>query len=385
MGINEIISSFEKEETIKSVFSITKNKYNDLSYKEAIDSSEYSNGINLVVAEIFGLLELYKRQIENYGRDDKRLEEIKQVVGSTRFEAYKGIGDDKDNIYALIYMKILLTIYLSMGYVESDYDFNNDQKPHNESNRFYRGHSNSDYELMPTIYRDLNYNGIIDLKALSNIYKEAGLVDRYRERIDYKCKDIDYSFASYMQHSISYSPLLDFTSDKEIALVFATEPGGKNINSYRKNNACLFEFCPTQLPSLNLKSLEQSVQYYKERLKWDSEIFGKPLFMCSINDFTVDYQYSLDQTNDRMKYQKGLFLYFKKCVIAKGHLFFPFSQGCIKKKIIYSKDNEKKASGKALKPEIYNRIIDKDSSLDVNHLLNPYLFVSEYTENTVPE
>ena len=71
MGINEIISSFEKEETIKSVFSITKNKYNDLSYKEAIDSSEYSNGINLVVAEIFGLLELYKRQIENYGRDDK--------------------------------------------------------------------------------------------------------------------------------------------------------------------------------------------------------------------------------------------------------------------------------------------------------------------------
>ena len=65
--------------------------------------------------------------------------------------------------------------------------------------------------------------------------------------------------------------------------------------------------------------------------------------------------------------------------------FFPFSQGCIKKKIIYSKDNEKKARGKALKPEIYNRIIEKDSSLDVNHLLNPYLFVSEYTENTVPE
>ena len=102
-----------------------------------------------------------------------------------------------------------------------------------------------------------------------------------------------------------------------------------------------------------------------------SLIRGKHLFRCSYDDFRVEACTLTDKTNDRMKYQQGCFLYFKRAVIINGNLLLPINFGRIKKYTI-------PADGNTLtKKIIANKIKSKYRYYAPHYLMNPYEYFEE--------
>ena len=68
----------------------------------------------------------------------------------------------------------------------------------------------------------------ITYKELFDIYNKRNLIGRYNDVFGYS--RVDYQFCSFMQHSVSYSPYLDFSEDVKIALSFACNNDTISIN-----------------------------------------------------------------------------------------------------------------------------------------------------------
>ncbi len=369
-----LITMLEKEKLITDVFTvIVPNKKPEAKYKELLFSNiEYQhedilNDINKLVV----LFENTKHLIAN--------QELYSLIFSIDFASF--FNNDRDDLFALVYLKVLLTVYLSQGYIEKKYSKDTIKDTIQiDSNgkamgRYYRGQSNYKYGLIPSIYRNLDYNGIISKETLEKLYYDSGLLEKYTRLINDVPIGVNYPFAAFMQHSAAYSPLLDFTTNRDIATVFATAPYDMNYNDYCNNDASLFILNWNQSIEATTEFLDFSnhnIQFYKSKLKFDSQIFGKPLYLCNIDDFLVKTHCCILPTNDRMKYQKGLFLYFEKCVIANGILFFPYQQGLIEKIKIPSNDKLKS------KKELYKQITTSNPEIGIEHLLNPYLYFTEY-------
>ena len=369
MMIDDLIEKLIKEETIKKVFTVSKSVYASQKFKEYIYSVDLS--FEEVRTEIVDLLDLI----------------VNTPLANTENDIITHINYMREVVYdceihKLAYLKMLLLIYVSSCEIIWDYEEKFVPIKLDKNNvavlTLYRGQSNFSFGLLPSIYRELDYNGIIDYDKLQELYQKNSMLNKYD--LLFNSHTIDYSFVSFMQHAPQYSPLLDFSKEKDIALIFATNSQDKNYNSYQNLDCSLYTM------SLNSKNNREyldfkghNIQFYKEKLKYNSTIFGKPLVLCSLKDFEVDYQTCLFPTNDRMKYQQGAFLYVHKCVIANGKMFFPLSQGFITKQRIYSEKNIKKKHLQS-KQETYKNIVQNKPFYDLEHLLDPYLFFSEYNK-----
>lgn len=366
--IDKLIEVLTKEESIKKVFTINQEKHMSTVFVKYVHSLNLS--IDQLKDDIISivnvLIETPLRNIEN---------NIIKLINCINFD--EKIDYD---MCKLAYLKILLLLYVSSGEIVLD---DNWEKilldgQNNTIPILYRGQSNFSYDLLPSIYRNLDYNGVIDYSVLQQLYQSTSMYHKYYSL--FGSYTIDYSFVSFMQHATEFSPLLDFSKNKDIALIFATNSQGKNYNYYENTDCSLFSLKLNK--NKNREFLDftvQNVQFNKDRLKYNTKIFGKPLILCSLQDFEVDYQTCLFPTNDRMKYQQGAFLYIHKCVIANGKLFFPFSQGLITKRKIYAEKNNK-GNKNLSKQTRYKDIINKYPYYDMEHLLDPYLYFSEYNK-----
>lgn len=274
-------------------------------------------------------------------------------------------------------MKVLLVLYLSLGYITIDWCKEN---PPIGNQPYFRGQSDFSYSLVPSIYRNLNYNGTVDDKFLFDLYNKEGFVAKYNS-IFSTIHNLNYQFVAFMQHAASFSPFIDFTNRLTIAEIFATEPSNKNKNNYSNTDASLFVFYPNVVKNDDVNFSKHNVQFFKNKLQLDSVIFGKKLLFCKLTDFLVEFQFFTNATNDRMRYQHGSFLYINKCVIANGRLFFPFSQGCFVKYRIYAKKNISKSKLSLVsKEDVYNQVCNLEPFHDEKHLMDPYLYFTEYTK-----
>ena len=73
-------------------------------------------------------------------------------------------------------------------------------------------------------------------------------------------------------------------------------------------------------------------------------------------------------TNDRMVYQKGLFVAFTNCVSLKGRIFCELNQNL---NFIQLSINPE------IKDNIRKEIYEKYRDYDINHLMDPYLIFKE--------
>ena len=139
-----------------------------------------------------------------------------------------------------------LMLFMSNSSKESEYNERLEQliiEDLNWSPIYYRGHANSDYKLIPSIFRNLKFSdSTFNVDDLFNLYKDAGLIDKYNLIFPSNQFNLDYDFLAYVQHSCAYSPFLDFTSDIDVAKVFASHE--TNFNSFRFNNSAIFVFKP---------------------------------------------------------------------------------------------------------------------------------------------
>ena len=171
-----------------------------------------------------------------------------------------------------------------------------------------------------------------------------------------------------MQHSCAYSTFLDFTSDIDVAKVFASHE--TNFNSFRFNNSAIFVFKPhsiEKLEPINQCIKKYQISYHSDKLNYSSSIFDKPLLFCTIKDFLPKYTFSNVTTNDRMKYQKGSFLFVYKAVIANGHICITYNMGFLVKLVIPA----------SLRNKIYKNIVINRKQLEYRYLMDPYSFLSD--------
>lgn len=255
-------------------------------------------------------------------------------------------------------------------------DFSNFVLQNKNHNMLYRGHVNSEYELIPSFYRNLRKNETFDISKILEIYEKENLIEKYNNVLDKNVTSMlppneIVDFFTYMQHSISYSPLLDLTDKIEIEAIFANYfYANTNFNDYRNNDSCIicindnFDFD-------NINKAESSfindycIQVIDKKLDYKSKIFDKYLWELSIEDLETKFLYLNRQTNDRMKYQHGYFIVMYHGVIINGKLLLENKNtNRITKYVI----------NKSIKSKICEKIIKDNMKYDYNYLMNPYLF-----------
>ena len=244
-----------------------------------------------------------------------------------------------------------------------------------EDNTYYRGHSDEKFSLMPSIYRSFSYSGkqfVFNIDTLYELYNRLGLIKKYKKAFGFR--SVDQEFCSFMQHSTSFSPLLDLTKNHLVALSFATVCTD-NYNDYLNKNAAIYKFVfkeDIKRNDLNIKEL--NIYFLKNKFKFHSTFKGVSLAMLVPSSFNPSVFITEKATNDRMKYQKGSFLFFQSCVIVNNHILMPYAIGKIVKYRISSPNIVNTIFDKS---KIYNEIRKTQPAFDMEHLMDPYLFFSE--------
>lgn len=233
----------------------------------------------------------------------------------------------------------------------------------------FRGEDNFDFNLIPSFYRkgltkfedDIT---VIDDNYLKGAYIKNGMLQLYREIFGSK---YGYGFLAFMQHTFAYSPFLDFTRSHVIALAFAATKisEGKDGSIYvldTKNDV-----------SKNRIKDKRKVIYSKRRLNIHDKMGDKSLYNCSFLDFEPMIRLYKNQPNDRMKYQKGIFMDIYRCIIVNGILLLPVgSEKLVKYRIPSAKleFNKKKIAYIIRKsyPQYKYRL-----------LMNPYLYFEKWS------
>ncbi len=250
--------------------------------------------------------------------------------------------------------------------------------------RFYRGQSHFSYGLIPSILRNLpvSHPPIINSDYITSLYDSSGFKKEYEKTIS-KINNypFDYKFLAYMQHSVSFSPLLDATKSSVIASVFATNfPTNGNINDYNFSDASIFAF---KIPkngfilSENLLKDEFRVEIL-DKLTPYSKVMGYPLYEVPLGLLVPKFLLFLNETNDRMVYQKGVFFYLYHGLIVNNQILINYQQS---NNIIINENQ----SATVFKYKIWQQ--DKESLLKscirnypeyrMEYLMNPYLYFSD--------
>ena len=352
---------------------------------------------NFTVSDIYELYDAFKTNIiflNNFAKENeynkdlstvniKNIDAINNLIFEIRIiieheEIINIQSVSKEDLSILIPLQNMLVIYSATTLKEKPLDrlFNkikeNDLSLRNKKeDTYYRGESDFSYKLLPSLYRDYDvkkYGNKIDYNVLFNLYKDANLINKYDKIFSFK--DINYSFCSFMQHSRAYSPYLDLTFNPYIALSFSTCVQN-SINKYQNTDSSVYEFnfkkvtYDDDIDSENIMR-EHDVYLIDKKLRISSYIRGILLCKCKYSIFDVEVIICKKQLNDRMKYQRGSFLYINKCVIANGILMLPITMGDVVKYRIPAANKEK----------IYSDIIKEHNYYSCEKLMNPYDYFS---------
>lgn len=214
------------------------------------------------------------------------------------------------------------------------------------------------------------------------IYSEAGIISKYNKVFDEKVlkpNDINYSFLSFMQHSISYSPLIDFTKDYKIACSFVISVN--SINTYLQKDSCVFILDANGVDYSLVKNDNDinevnkiignlNIRLFNKKIKPGTKMYVDNMGTLVEVDFTSlkkikdnltpRFKIINSMTNDRMKYQKGCFILFYDYVSVNGNILYEWVE-----EFAYYKHRIKIADK--------NIILQKlDGYYNQSDLLNPY-------------
>lgn len=254
---------------------------------------------------------------------------------------------------------------------------------------FFRGQSDFNWNLIPSFFRNYSFTTdfdgeIVDLKRLYDKYNTAGLVEKYNKTIAENringYLDLDYGFISYMQHSVSYSPLIDITSKIEIAVQFAL--GNKSdVNNYLGKHSAVFAFSKEKTYNYddestinNLLLNNFKVIVLKKKLE-PGTIMKVTTSKDSVEDLdfrtipkiieklTPKFIIIEKMKNDRMKYQHGKFILFYDYVLVNDSVPYLLNRDIKSSKLKIMRQS---------KNALYATINKRWSQYNMDYLLNPY-------------
>ena len=387
--------------------------YNDLDYqnenkilKEFLDNFDiYSiktifvnrNTSDLICFFINEKNENYYLNTIRFLNEKQRNNNLNKDIFYFLIEKFGNISIEKDSIsklatnitkYVLLLSQCtLVRIIIEVNGMEnlkySLEDIYNNHLIYDNNAYFFRGQTNYEWNLIPSMIRNLNDNVKLNMNFFNKKYLTLKLKDKYYKMFG---KDkIDYLFLSFMQHACSYSPFIDFTKSNIIGLSFALS-NPNSFNDFTNKNGSLF------IVSIDSNEILRSEEKINEFLQKEYQLiyldrktlgFGenvsfkeneeeKILFLSDfktiINLLTPKYKLIDLPTNDRMKYQKGVFLVFYGCICVNDTIFYQLNN---KFKLLKLKINK-------MNKRIYLEKIYKNYRFyDPEHLMKPYLYFNE--------
>ena len=250
------------------------------------------------------------------------------------------------------------------GLIDEAIDSNLDLLLKKENKWFYRGEKNYDeFKLIPSMLRNKSFPEvtIIDKNFIKNEYEKTGCLERYKRVL--RTNQLSYKMLCFMQHYGCTSPFLDFSESHIVSLSFAThtKPGiDSALYVFKKTDAIQDKFSINNI----------SIVITNRKLSMLDTIRNKDLIYCSFIDFDVRITVYSNKANDRMKYQKGVFLLINQCVIVNDVMLIPLTSDFLKKyRIPYSNSNGLTCF------KIKRKIASLYPEYKYNHLLNPELYL----------
>jgi hypothetical protein len=279
--------------------------------------------------------------------------------------------------FSLFYYYYILSLSLAGSYPEitikslDEYiSVLNHFKESNGIINYFRGQSNSNWNLIPSCLRNIDqtktwvytFEDLVDQYSLINVHA------LYKKIID-PTRD-EYQMVSFLQHAISFSPLIDFTLNFQVATYFALNNYIK-INDFSNQDAAIFiirDLKKTrELSSAELKDLKIGIYSNgKKTYKDYKEIYDK---MGRLFGNDAQFSFSSKVTNDRMRYQQGTFILFNNYIVDN-----------INTSIIHDKDGffiTKMVIDKKIKKDIWEYLNKHEPEYKIKYLLNPYLIFNE--------
>ncbi len=232
--------------------------------------------------------------------------------------------------------------------------------PQNDS--LYRGEDDYGYSLVPSVFREIGRTGgsrVINYSDLFAFYHNRHLISKYSEYKSFT--EVDYEFCALMQHAGCKSPFLDCSTDHRVGLAFATESNDSKDGSLYVFNGV------KDADSKTLKLRGMSVFITDRKLDLLTVVRRTPILLCDLSKFDVEICVLRAQTNDRMTFQKGAFLFMNKAIIVNGGLLLPITNRRIKKYRIPASD----------KLAISRKIEQKHPRYLYKYLMDPYLYFSD--------
>lgn len=305
------------------------------------------------------------------------------------------------HIEILIYdiCMITLTYYYLQKSVNDDYkkkmtkeDLDSYIVKNSEEDKiWYRGQSDFSWELIPSFLRDIKEEVKIDGIYLYDDYIEKKLVEKYNKVFNEELKSINYEFLSFMQHSVSYSPLLDFSDSPLVAISFALS-NNNQFNNYYRNHSSMFELeCRQETDVNKISQLKYDIKstaklFYADSLeKIDLIMKNIDIRYCNsyvisdyfkviptifevLNSLTPNVVMIDIPTNDRMKYQQGKFILFDNFVCINNNIFYELNRNFAIRKI--------KIENRS-KDKIREEIRKNHQPYTITNLLDPYNYFNE--------
>lgn len=370
-----------KNDSIKQVFNIEDDKKtdNDFYNHEIFDSIDWGKVFDSFVETLLYLRD-YAYKNDDVGEDEIELSSnIYDLIAFVEEKTITVFDLNKGSKLLLFKTKILLLMFAVSANVTKNIDKLIDKDLnllHREKQHtFYRGHSDEKYKLIPSIYRSLSFNEnsfSFGIETLYELYRKTNLINKYGKV--FRHTTIDEEFCAFMQHSASYSPFLDLTKEYKVALSFATVCKD-NLNLYLNKNSAVYKFEFNENAIQSRINVDKIYAYFsKNKLRFFSFFKKDYLMYLAPEDFNPTICVSEKYSNDRMRYQKGAFLFFQSCVVINGYVLIPYKIGKVTKYIINCNNSK---TSQLSKDGIYKTIAKEFSEYDYDHLMNPYKFFAD--------
>src|SRR5690554_2939179 len=227
--LNTLLVYYKSKSDAKISMFTEKNK----KYKEYMNSylhyyEKYNNiihrDINLALVEFDN-----KDKIDNF---------------SLVYEVFNNVIENEKVIHITVSIHVFFRLFKMKHYIEKQLTDIEDIIKYDEQDNivWYRGQTNTNWQLVPSFFRSAKRTA---LWTWSDIYKDykskpskVSLINKLNE-VDIDTKSFPYKTAAFIQHSIGYSPLIDFSRSSKVALSFALSNASSMVNYYG-DDACVY-------------------------------------------------------------------------------------------------------------------------------------------------
>jgi hypothetical protein len=235
----------------------------------------------------------------------------------------------------------------------------------------FRGQSDSSWGMLPSMFRKVECVGDIDYQWIVKKFQDYSLISQYQSFF----KDLDFNenaeeIFSFFQHTISYSPFLDFSTSIKVAGSFAASRIDKASRGKDGSILVLADPYPhEEIPFSNVIQ-KTKISLLGPKISIFSSIRGTPFYLSNRESLKPKFYFDRTPTNDKMWFQSGRLLYFYDCFILNGRILFPSNVRV---------DFENILIPSSKKQQLYERI-SKEPKYKQKFLNDPYRFFKDITK-----